>query len=335
MHPLTSLALAMEATARVLEKYQLNAASVFEAAGLDPEPYRDADARIPETQVDKVWTECVRLTGNPCIGFEVGQHITAANLHAVGYGWLASRTLGEALYRLVRHQRMISSVDESTIETNADEMRLVVDPDQRSSQEGMDPFVAAVVAISRQIAYEDLVPLRVEMTRERPPCAKQLANYFGCPVTYGADRLVIAWRRAQVEKFLPRQNPAVAQASDEVAGRYIANMERYDVVSRTRMGIIDLLAHGEPTRAALADHLHMSERTLARRLQTAETTYRYLLDDVRHELGLGYIRQSEYSVMDITYLLGFSDQSSLARSFKRWTGLSPTDYRQNLADEAA
>ena len=333
MQPLTTLALSMEATARVLEKYQLSAASVFEAVGLDPEPYRDADARIPVSIATKIWAESVRLTGNPCIGFEVGQHITAGNLHAVGYGWLASRTLGEALQRFARHQRMISTALGSTIETDTDEMRLVVDPDERAPQEGTDTYLTAVVAISRQVAYDDLAPLRVEMTRERPPCAKQLARYFGCRVTYGADRVLIAWRRSQVEKFLPRQNPGVAQASDEVANSYIANMDRYDVVSRARMGIIDLLAGGEPTRVALAEHLHMSERTLARRLQQADTTYRGLLDEIRHELGLGYMRQSHYSVMDITYLLGFSDQSSLARSFKRWTGRSPTDYRKRLSDE--
>lgn len=332
MQPLTSLALSMEATARVLEKYQVDAASVFKAAGLDPEPYRDADARIPVSKAASIWAESVRLTGSPCIGFEVGQQIAAGNLHAVGYGWLASRTLGEAFARLVRHQRMITTASRSSIEIDDDELRLVVGYDHRTPQQGIDAYVAAVVAIARQVAYQDLAPLRVEMVRERPPCAKQLSRYFGCPVTYGSDRVVIAWRRRQVEKFLPRQNPAVAQASDEVASRYIAHMDRCDVVTRARMGIIDLLAGGEPTRAALAEHLHMSERTLARRLKEAKTTYRKLLDEVRHELGLGYIRQSSYSVMDITYLLGFSDQSSLARSFKRWTGLSPTDYRARLAD---
>jgi AraC-like DNA-binding protein len=335
VQPLTSLALGLEATARVLEKYQLNPASIFEAAGLDPEPYRDPDARITVTMAARIWAECERLTDNPCIGFEVGQHFTTGNLHAVGYGWLASRTLAEALYRLARHQRMISAIGISIVETEGDEMQLVVDASNRTPPQGRDALVAAVVAICRLVAYEDLAPLRVEMSRERPPCARELARYFGCPVTYGAERIVIAWRRSQVEKFLPRQNPAIACASDDVATRYIANMDQYDVVSRARTGLIELLASGAPTRAALADHLHTSERTLTRRLRQANTTFRELLDEVRHELGLGYIRQTEYSVMDITYLLGFSDQSSFARSFKRWSGVSPTAYRKSLLDELA
>jgi len=332
---LNTLALSLEATARVLERYQLVPASVFEAVGLDAEPYRDAESRVPLTKTSRLWAECVRLTDNPCIGFEVGQAIEAGNLHAVGFGWLASRTLEEALQRLTRHQRMISTAGRSLLETTEDELRLVFEPDARAPSQGVDAFVAAVVAICRQVAYEDFVPLRVEMARPRPPCAKQLTRYFGCAVRYGAPKNVIAFRLAQVRKFLPRQNPAMAQASDDVAQRYILRMDRHDVLCRARVGLVELLASGEPTRGALADHLHMGERTLARRLREGETTFRQLLDEVRQELALGYIRQSAYSVTDITYLLGFSDQSNFARSFKRWTGCSPTAYRARLVEEAA
>ena len=73
MQTLTTLALGLEAMARVLEKYQVDAAVLFTAAGIDSQPYRDADARVPVAKNARIWTECVRLTGNPCIGFEVGR----------------------------------------------------------------------------------------------------------------------------------------------------------------------------------------------------------------------------------------------------------------------
>lgn len=335
MQSLTSLALGLEAMARVLEKYQVNSGAVFTAAGLDSEPYRDADARVPVAKNARIWSECVRLTGNPCIGFEVGQAITAANLHAVGYAWLASRTLEEALVRLARHQSMVSTAAHMKVERTADELRLVIDVDERTPQEGVDTFIAAVVTICRQAAHEDFHPLRVEMTRPRPPCAQQLAKYFGCPISYGVAANTLPFRISQARELLPRQNPALARASDKVADRYIADMAHHDVLSRARVGLIGLLASGAPTRGALAEDLHISERTLARRLRESDATFRDLLDETRRELALGYIRQRRYSVADITYLLGFSDQSNFARSFKRWTGQSPVAYRQNLTDEVA
>ena len=179
----------------------------------------------------------------------------------------------------------------------------------------------------REITYEEFKPLRVEMTRPAPPCAKQLAKYFLCPVRYGAERTCIAFRRDQTEKFLPRQNPALARANDEVALRYIAQMDRSDVLSRSKLAMMDMLSNGEPSRKALAERLHMSERTLARRLRDRGVSFRGLLDGVRKELGLGYMDELRHAVTDVAYLLGFSDQSNFARSFRRWTGLTPSQYR--------
>ncbi len=135
------------------------------------------------------------------------------------------------------------------------------------------------------------------------------------------------FRRNQVEKFLPRHNPALARASDEIALKYIANMDRADVLSKAKLALMDMLDDGEPTRAALADRLNTSERTLARRLHARGVSFRELLDSVRKELGLGYMQEARYAVTDVAYLLGFSDQSNFARSFRRWTGVPPSKYR--------
>ncbi len=137
----------------------------------------------------------------------------------------------------------------------------------------------------------------------------------------------MVFRRDQAEKFLPRQNPSLARANDEVALRYIAQMDRADVLSRSKLAMIDMLSNGEPSRKALAERLHMSERTLARRLRERGLSFRGLLDGVRKELGLGYMEEVRHAVTDVAYLLGFSDQSNFARSFRRWTGFTPSQYR--------
>jgi AraC-like DNA-binding protein len=324
---MTTLALGHEATARVLAKYQVDPADAFRAAGLDPQPYRDPDARLRLSAIKRLWTQCERLTKNPCIAFEVGMAAHPANFHAVGYAWLASRNLREALMRLVRYHRVMSTAtDPSIIET---ESELILNINQPPSwpQQSLDTATTAVVALCREITYEEFKPLRVEMTRAAPPCAKQLARYFLCPVVYGAGRTCIAFRREQTEKFLPRQNPALARVNDEVALKYIAQMDRHDVLSRAKLSLIDMLSNGEPSRNALAHRLHMSERTLGRRLSERGLSFRALLDSVRKELGLGYMDEFRHAITDVAYLLGFSDQSNFARSFRRWTGLTPSQYR--------
>jgi len=104
-------------------------------------------------------------------------------------------------------------------------------------------------------------------------------------------------------------------------------MDKRDVVARARVTIIDQLPDGEPSRREVASELAMSERTLARRLSDRDYTFSSLVDEVRGQLAKEYLRQSRFSVTDVAFLLGFSDQSNFARAFKRWTDQSPSEFR--------
>ena len=324
---LTALALGHEATARVLKEYQVDPAEVFLAAGLDPEPYRDPDSRIGLEEVAKLWAQCERLTNNPCIAFEVGMAMRPATLHALGYAWLASRTLRDALLRLSRYHRLLSTAFEAHIEEHDDVLDLVLDRSPEWPQQGMDCMMAGAVTMCRDISSDEFKPLRMQMKRERPPCADRLQVHFGCPVEYAAARDCISFRRDEALRALPRQNPELARANDDVALKYIAQMDREDVLSRAKLELIDLLSDGEPVRVSLAQRLNMSERTLGRRLSERGVSYRALLDGVRKELGVAYMDASRHAVTEVAYLLGFSDQSNFARSFRRWTGQTPSQYR--------
>jgi AraC-like DNA-binding protein len=71
----------------------------------------------------------------------------------------------------------------------------------------------------------------------------------------------------------------------------------------------------------------MSRRSLQRRLAEADSTYQSLLDDTRRDLALRHIEDPAKSVTDVTFLLGYSQQSAFTRAFRRWTGMSPSAYR--------
>jgi AraC-like DNA-binding protein len=78
----------------------------------------------------------------------------------------------------------------------------------------------------------------------------------------------------------------------------------------------------------VADALHMSTRTLQRRLAEAGTTFRDVLDGVRSGLAESYLTDTTVSIPEVAFLLGFSDQSSFHRAFHRWTGWAPGRWRR-------
>lgn len=322
----TSIATITEVIARTLESYQIDSKAVFESMDLPPEPYKNPDARINKDLMEELWLEAERLTGNPCIGFETGLNFHATNMHAVGYAWLASSTLREALERLVRYQRLISTAAEMDLIEDSDGVHLQIDPSPGIDLAD-DASFTAVITMCRDMAHAEFRARSIHMMRPEPPCHRKLTEFFQCPVEYNANLDKITFTMESVDEPLTRPNPALAQASEEVAREYLANMDRKDVVARARVAIIDHLPDGEPSRREVAGELAMSERTLARRLSDRDYTFSALVDEVRGQLAKEYLRQSRFSVTDVAFLLGFSDQSNFARAFKRWTDESPTDFR--------
>ncbi len=322
----TSIATLTEVAARTMESYQIDSKKMFESMGLPPEPFKNPDARVSKDLMEELWEELERLTNNPCIGFEAGLNFHATNIHAVGYAWLASSTIREALERLVRYQRLITTAAEMDLMEDADGVHLQIDPSPGIDL-GDDASFTAVITMCRDLTHPEFNAKSVHMMRPEPPCARKLADFFRCPVEYKASLDKITFHMESVDEQLTRHNPALAQASEEVAREYLANMDKKDVVARARVAIIDHLPDGEPSRREVASELAMSERTLARRLSDREYTFSALVDEVRGQLAKEYLRQSRFSVTDVAFLLGFSDQSNFARAFKRWTEESPTDFR--------
>ena len=98
---------------------------------------------------------------------------------------------------------------------------------------------------------------------------------------------------------------------------------------QVRAKIIERLPSGHVTQEEIAQELNMSLRNMQRRLRGEGTSFTQLLDDTRRTLATQYVRSRRLSINEITYLLGFSEPSNFSRAFKRWTGLSPSEFRTN------
>jgi len=94
------------------------------------------------------------------------------------------------------------------------------------------------------------------------------------------------------------------------------------------------MAGGEPTQDLVSRELHMSKRSLQRRLQDEGTSFSDLLRDLRKERARDYLRKN-HALGDVAFLLGFSDHSNFTRAFKSWYGLTPSQFRDSLVASVA
>ena len=94
-------------------------------------------------------------------------------------------------------------------------------------------------------------------------------------------------------------------------------------------GVGEAIAKGAfPLLEDIAGKPAVSTRKLQAVLKEERTCFRKILNDIRRELALRYLRDPETSICDIAFLLGFSEQSAFNHAFRRWTGVTPRTYRK-------
>jgi AraC-like DNA-binding protein len=318
--------------AQTLRSYDCAPEALFDKAGLDTSRLSNPDTRYPGNRVQQLWRLAVEASGDPCFGFVVGEQVQPVMLHGIGFSWLASDTLRDALSRLVRFSRLISSAANMRLQDSVDSLDLVILPPtdvENVPYASQDAGMSGFLRMCRLTAGDEINPVHVSLKRPRPDCDSHLQAFFRAPLQYDAEANILSFSKQLVDIPLTNANPELARINDQAVTDYLARFDRDSLTMQVRSKIIERLQDGTPNQEAIAHSLNVSLRSLQRKLNSEATNFKTLLESTRRELALLYIRETHRSLGEITYLLGFSEPSNFTRAFKRWTGVSPIEYREN------
>ena len=170
---------------------------------------------------------------------------------------------------------------------------------------------------------------KIELCDDQPPQPQRYSALFSAPLIYRQKHFAVVFPRHYLS------SPVVQNASsaDHLLENFLQGLFDLDnTYDNTRKKISTLIGHDFsrpiPTINAVAKSLNMSTATLQRHLQKENTSYRKIKDDCLHKAAQDYLRQGDLAIKDIAHLLGFSDNSSFYRAFKKWTGMTPKQFRQ-------
>jgi len=317
----------VKAMGRALDAAGCNGPALLAQAGFESKDLEGPDARAPLRKTGRLWKFALAATGDPAFGVKLARHYTYTTFHSLGYGMSASSTLKEAFERAQRYFRVVSDAVEFRFLRHAEEYHCILEPTTEVPVESIDALVGIFLRMCRLLAGREFAPLAIELCRPRPAVIDEFERSWRAPIRFGAGRNCLRFDRESMERTLDSGNPELAQVSDAISARYLARLERFNIESQVRELLTERLCRNEPTQHQVARQLNMSSRTLQRKLSESGITFKEILDETRHALALAYLGASEFSVGEITRRLGFSSSSSFTRAFRRWTGLSPSDWR--------
>ena len=320
----------------ILKDYGYDAESIFQEEGIDREMILKPGVRITQARVDSLWSKVNELIDDPCFGLRGAKFWHPSHLHALGYAWLASGTLREALNRAGRYAHIIGEDREHRLEDTAKGLTATLSHSLKLPAH-MDLSMSILMSACRLNYGEDLNPVDVHFIHSKPACAEEYYSYFNAPVKFHADNDCITLPADAVDRRLPIGNPQLAKLSDQYIISYLAELDKNNIVQRVKGAILDMLPSGGVSGEKVTQRLNMSTRSLQRKLQSAHTTFGTLLDEVRQEIAEHYIHDSTVSLTEIAFVLGYSEYSSFWRAYKRWTKTSPSEIRKlepNIYEEA-
>lgn len=300
-------------------------------AGISAEELADRDGQLPLGKLFGVFNEIERRTGDQTFGLHLAEAFCAVPDHVVMLAVQSSPTLGEAFRRAARYTRIVLDAAEIEIATESEfvHLRFLLDHAVEPHRVGPQVALALLCVIGRQS-----LGARFRVTRARfcepAPGGTALAEYariFDAPVMFDEPIDELVAPRAVLDEPLPKAAPALCAQLDRYLDVLLERTKPADLRARACRLLGENLSSGPPDVEWLAERLHMSARSLQRRLRDAGTSFQELLDLLRRDLAMRYLEQN-LTLAEVAFLVGFTEPSNFHRAFKRWTGMTPAEARR-------
>ncbi len=328
----TSFLLPLE---RVLSAQGLPPQHLLERYGLHAPQLVARDNRISIPKFMRIGHEAIRLSKNPRLGLAMGQHSLITDSNLAGLAALSAPTIGEAITTLTRFQRLnsVNARGHSRFYLeNADESGIFhfysISPYNAYNYFVVDFMLASMATLCEWLSGKNGLLRRVEIEYEAPPDSEIFESIFDCPVQFSAPRNALTLR--------PGKHAVVNRFANQ--GNFLALtqlcQERTETLQRGqsfKQKVVELigpeLSSQHISIERIARKMGLASWSLRRRLGMEGYRFQDLLDETRCEMAKSYVRDTQHSFTEIAYLLGFANPSGFQRAFKRWTGLSPGEFR--------
>ncbi len=325
------LPVASRALVESCRRLGLDAAGLLRRAGVDAARLGDPDARLPAEQADALWREAFAAAGDPCLALHAAEATPFGAFPALDYLAASSATLGEGLSRVAAYFPLVDPRGRIEVVAAPGAVALVFSAiGRRAVPPPAQEYTLAVLYLrARQVAPAPWKPAEVRFTFPRPPQVGEHARLFEVEPRFEAREAALVLPRAAWDLPPRAPDPGLFTLLDDHARRLAEAAE--DLPGEVRAAIAADLPGREPSLETAARRLGQSRRSLQRRLTASGTSFARLVAEVRRERAEAFLAARNLSVAEVSWLVGFSEQSAFTRAFRRWTGRSPTEYRRSGA----
>jgi AraC-like DNA-binding protein len=312
-----------------LRESGIRVSAVLQRAGLPPGLLDQPRILVTTEELFAFWRGIGEVSSDPAIGLELGTEAKPEQFDPIALAALSTGSFGEAMRQIARYKQL-TCPEELLYENDDDEWSIQFRwllANDAEPEVLTDVCFAYVLSVARHGTGTRMSPLRLELVRPRS-YAKTPERHFGCPILSGAARNAIVFRASDAAlPFVTRNAELLAMLAPQLDEELKQHKGQETFPERVRATIQRKLAGHRPKMHDIARELHISSRTLQRRLQDAGYSFQQVLEEARHQLARHYLNNSLLELNETAYLLGYEDSNSFVRAFRTWEGVPPASWR--------
>jgi AraC-like DNA-binding protein len=309
--------------------------AVLSKAGLTLEQANNPAIRLEVRTQIKFLELAAKELEDEFLGFHLARSFDLGEIGLVYYVIASSEQLADALRNAQRYSGIVN--EGARLHFKLDKRATIeveyVDVNRQCDRHQMEFWLVTLMRICRKVTDTRLAAQQLKVRHFRAASPPEFNSFFGREVEFEADAdeivfpaqiatLPIVGRDNHLHKLLQRY-------AEEALARQ--PVEQANVRSQVENMIPPLLPHGKATAPEIARQLGMSSRTLSRKLRDESATYAEIINRLRSALARRYLRDRELPITEIAWLLGYREVSSFTHAFRRWTGMTPREFR--LSDQ--
>lgn len=318
---------------RYLKEIGLDSASIFRAAGLKPEIYSEKYAQFPIELMAVALKISARLADDPYFGLHFGEWYDPPFLYPCNYAFCSAPDLRSALTSLQDHRNLVAQMPTQFSENSAfAQMSWIINLVSAPPRQILDFKAMRTLKHIQKATGPDWRPLRVNLAYEEPENVDEHFRLLG-PNVHFDQPINSFWITSAVLTIpMPDADPDLYNmACSSLKNPFACEQSNKNPVDRLQRFISTQLGNDTVTLAAASKHMGMTPQQLRRLLNKQDTCFQCILDDTRKAHAVHHLCETRIRFSEISYLLGFSDQSVFTRAVKRWFDTTPKDMRNSCS----
>lgn len=318
----------------------LKAEGVPLQSALDGIRISEADLTSPLTKVSvneivQSYINALKLSKNPGFAFDVGSNFHLATFGIYGLALLSGIDFRQTIAFAQQYYQLTAPLVEVTFEEQATSAVWCISvlPFKRLDTALRDFIVelqfSALLCAHRDVMGPEFHLTQVQLNAKAPRSGARHAEQFGCEVLYEQPKNKLLFPAEWLDKKPALGNTVTYAHVSEICDGLLAELEQNTGVAGKVRQVLLANLESPPDAKALARQLGLSPRSLRRRLQEENTSYRELIDALRAQTAIRYMRETRLTVENIAALIGFSEPAAFRYAFKRWTKTTPNAFRRS------